>query len=131
MEQDLKILLLEDSYTDAEIIKRLVKKAKPGCDFLLATNKIDFLKALDEFLPDVILSDNSLPQFDATDALQIVRQRSRTVPFILVTGTVSEEFAASIMKLGADDYVLKDRMARLPVAIDTALKQKLLEKEKQ
>src|SRR5258705_2673899 len=124
MEQSLKILLLEDNYTDAEIIKRLVKKAKPDCDFLLAMNKNDFLKALDEFSPDVILSDNSLPQFNATEALQIFRQQSMQVPFILVTGTVSEEFAATIMKLGADDYVLKDRMVRLPVAIDAALKQK-------
>ena len=130
MVQGLKILLLEDSYTDAEIIKRLVKKAKPDCDFLLTTNKNDFLKALDNFSPDVILSDNSLPQFDATEALQIVRQRSTHVPFILVTGTVSEEFAAGIMKLGADDYVLKDRMVRLPVAMDAALKQRRLEKEK-
>ncbi|HKC37047.1 MAG TPA: response regulator, partial [Chitinophagaceae bacterium] len=107
MEQGLKILLLEDSYTDAEIIKRLVKKTKPDCDFLLAMNKNDFLKALDEFSPDVILSDNTLPQFDATEALQIVRNRSLQVPFILVTGTVSEEFAAGIMKQGADDYILK------------------------
>jgi len=129
MEQALKILLLEDSYTDAEIIKRLVKKGKPGCDFLLATNKNDFLKALDDFSPDVIISDNSLPQFDATEALQIVRDRSIHVPFILVTGTVSEEFAAGIMKQGADDYILKDRMIRLPNAIDTALKQRKALKE--
>jgi len=127
MEQGLKILLLEDSYTDAEIIKRLVKKAKPNCDFLLAMNKNDFLKALDEFSPDAILSDNSLPQFDATEALQIVRNRSIQVPFILVTGTVSEEFAAGIMKQGADDYILKDRMQRLTAAIDTALQKQKTE----
>src|SRR5687768_1916613 len=129
MEQGLKILLLEDSYTDAEIIKRLVKKAKPCCDFLLVTNKNDFLKALESFPPDVILSDNSLPQFDATEALHIIRNRSMHVPFILVTGTVSEEFAADIMKQGADDYILKDRMVRLPAAIDTALKRRAALKE--
>ena len=131
MKQRLKILLLEDNPADAELIERLVKKTKSNCEFHHAIDKENFLDALEKFYPDVILSDNSLPQFNATEALQIIRQRSMQVPFILVTGTVSEEFAATIMKLGADDYILKDRMARLPAAIDTALKQKWLEKEKQ
>jgi len=126
----LRILILEDSYTDAELILRLLKKVKPESELHVAVNKNEFLKALDEFSPDVILSDNSLPQFSASEALTIVRQRSKDLPFILVTGTVSDEFAADIMKRGADDYILKDRMLRLPVAIDAALKQKNLEKEK-
>ena len=62
----------------------------------------------------MLRSDNSLPQFSATQALEIMNQRSLHIPFIPVTGTVSEEFAANIIKLGADDYILKDRMAKLP-----------------
>jgi PAS domain S-box-containing protein len=77
----------------------------------------------------VILSDNSLPQLNAMEALRITRQRFLHIPFILVTGTVSEEYAATIIKLGADDYILKDRMARLPSAIDAALKQRQALKE--
>jgi PAS domain S-box-containing protein len=124
-----KILILEDSTTDAELIQRLLKKGKPKWEFSVAMNKESFLKALEGFSPDVILSDNSLPQFDASEALRITRQRFLHIPFILVTGTVSEEYAADIIKSGADDYILKDRMARLPAAIDAALKKRRAEKE--
>jgi PAS domain S-box-containing protein len=122
--EPMKILLLEDNRTDAEIIRRLLENEIPPVIVRLATNKRGFLLALDEFEADVILSDNSLPGFDATEALSIVRQQLPHLPFILVTGTVSEEFAAGIIKQGADDYILKDRLTRLPVAIKTALKKR-------
>lgn len=127
----LKILLLEDNREDAEMVLRLLKKANPQYQFHLAMNKQAYLEALDQFQPEIILSDNNLPQFSASEALQIVQQRSLMIPFILVTGTVSDEFAANIIKSGADDYILKDRLTRLPVAIETALKQRRLEKERQ
>lgn len=131
MEKSLKILILEDSETDAEIIQRLVKKAFAHADFKLSANKAQYIEALKEFEPEVILADNSLPQFDAEEALEIVRKQSLITPFILITGTVSEEFAVDIIKQGADDYILKDRLARLPAAIETAVKKRLAEKEKQ
>jgi PAS domain S-box-containing protein len=127
---NLKVLILEDSQTDAELIRRLLKKAKPECEFHLAMSQNEFLHALEHFSPDVILSDNSLPQFSALEAMKVARRKMMQVPFILITGTVSDEFAAEIIKHGADDYILKDRMVRLPAAIDAALKQKKLEKEK-
>lgn len=127
----LKILLLEDSQVDAEIMQRLLVKEISTCTFRLAMNRQSFLQALDEFVPDVILSDNSLPQFNAAEALKFVRGRSLYIPFILVTGSVSEEYAAAIIKLGADDYILKDRMMRLPASIDAALRYRQVEKEKQ
>jgi PAS domain S-box-containing protein len=130
MEKALKILLLEDNSSDAGLIERLLKKSELNFEFRHAVNKKAFLLALDEFNPDIILSDNSLPNYNATEAVKLVRQRSMHIPFILITGTVSEEFAATIIKLGADDYILKDRMARLPAAIDAAIKQRRLEKEK-
>ncbi|HTF27354.1 MAG TPA: PAS domain-containing protein, partial [Flavitalea sp.] len=71
------------------------------------------------------------PQFSAREALEIVRQRTSQIPFIMVTGTVSEEFAADIIKSGADDYILKDRMNRLPAAIGNAIKQQEIKKENQ
>ena len=131
MESSLKILILEDSIPDAMLIQRLLKKEKMHCEFNLAMDKKSFLKALEKFSPDVILADNSLPKFNATEGLKITRQRSLHVPFILVTGTVSEEFAANIIKSGADDYFLKDRLARLPAAIAAAIKQRGAEREKQ
>jgi len=130
MEKPLKILLLEDSHVDAEIIQRLLMKEVSHCEFKLATNEKDFFNALDEFAPDVILSDNSLPRFNATEALAMVRSRFLHIPFILITGTMSEEYAANIIKQGADDYILKDRLSRLPAAIDSALRHRRTEKEK-
>src|SRR5688572_28236098 len=121
MTTPLKILLLEDSRTDAEIIERLLKKELAGCDCRLAMNKQAFLTLLDDFSPEVIVSDNSLPKFSASEALEILNNRGVRLPFILVTGTVSEEYAADIIKRGADDYILKDRMARLPAAIEAAV----------
>src|SRR5690606_5212881 len=73
--------------------------------------------------------DNSMPQFNSTDALRMVRERHSNIPFILVTGTVSEEFATKMIKEGADDYILKDRMTRLPAAIGAALAQRRAIKE--
>ncbi len=131
MKRPLKILLLEDSKADADLIQRQLTREKMHCEFHLTTGKTDFLKALNEYSPDVILSDHSLPQFNSTDALKLARLKLPNIPFIMVTGAVSEEFAANIIKQGADDYILKDRMARLPAAIAAALKQRRVEKEKQ
>lgn len=131
MQKQLKILLLEDNRTDAEIIERLLKKEVSPCECRLATNKQGFIDLLTDFIPDVIISDNTLPKFSAGEALKIVRDQGLELPFILVTGTVSEEFAANIIKHGADDYILKDRMARLPAAIDAAVVRRRIEKEKQ
>ena len=130
MKNNLKILLLEDSETDAEIVMRLLKKSKPLYQFSFVTSKKDYINALSEFRPDLILSDNSMPQFSAKEALELMQQSNNQIPFIMVTGSATEEFAAGIIKLGADDYVIKDRLARLPVAIDAALKQKKAEREK-
>ncbi|MBS1563872.1 MAG: PAS domain S-box protein [Bacteroidetes bacterium] len=130
MADPLKILILEDSDTDAEIVQRLLKKTMPDALYHVTMDKESYVKELKSFRPDVILSDNSMPQFNAAEALRIVREQSLT-PFIMVTGAVSEEFAAAIIKSGADDYVLKDRLAKLPMAIEAALKQRQSEREKQ
>jgi PAS domain S-box-containing protein len=130
MSTPLKILLLEDSPAEAELVRRLLLKEKPDSQFSLALNKKDYMLALEQFCPHIILSDHSLPQFNSTDALFLARQEFPDIPFIMVTGAVSEEFAADIIKLGADDYILKDRLNRLPAAIDAALKRRKAEKEK-
>jgi PAS domain S-box-containing protein len=130
MEPVLKILLLEDTMTDADMIRHVLRKEKRSVEVKLVMNRDAFLQGLEDFQPDLILSDNCLPQFSATEALEIMRQKALDIPFILVTGTVSEEFAAGIIKLGADDYILKDRLTRLPSAIDNALKQSRVEKER-
>ena len=129
MNPSLNILILEDNESDAILIQRLLKKDNPNYEFYVVMDEPGYVKALNEFRPDIVVSDNALPQFDATEALLILRKRSPHVPFILVTGTVSEEFAVSIIKLGADDYLLKDRLVRLPESIKAALKQRETERK--
>ncbi len=130
MSTALNILMLEDSENDAELAKRVLKKENPEYKFKLAMTKEEFIEDLEIFHPDVILADNSLSQFDAKEALHITSKRFPDIPFIMVTGSVSEEFVADIMKLGADDYILKGYLARLPKAIDDALRQRRIETEK-
>lgn len=124
MNRPLKILMLEDSAEDAEIIQHLLKKEMGEAEFLVVMGKEYFTEALDAYEPDLILSDNSLPGFSSAEALEVVNKRLRGIPFILVTGTVSEEYAVNIIKQGADDYILKDRLYRLPAAIDAAMKRR-------
>lgn len=126
----LKILSLEDLEDDFFLITHALKKA--GMEFIAkrVDSKDEFRRALEEFHADVILCDHSLPQFDSTEALRIFHERKLQIPFILVTGAVSEEFAVSSLKRGADDYVLKSNLARLPNVLDNALKQKEAERAK-
>jgi hypothetical protein len=130
MKGTLKILSLEDLEDDFFLITHALKKS--GVDFIAkrVDSKEEFTKALDEFGAHVILCDHSLPQFNSNEALRIFHQRKLQIPFILVTGAVSEEFAVSSLKHGADDYVLKSNLARLPNVIDNALKQKEAERAK-
>lgn len=127
--QKIKILHLEDVYTDAELINRVLTRSGILFDRLLVDNKSDFVRALNEFKPDIILSDHSLPSFDSLEALSILKQSGLKIPFILITATMSEEYAVSVMKEGATDYILKDRMQRLPTAIENALNKFKLEEE--
>lgn len=124
MEKDLKILMLEDLPEDMGLIEYFLKKE--GLKFMAkrVDSKGDFIEALREFQPDVILSDHALPQFNSIDALTICKKAGVQAPFILVTGTVSEEFAVSCLKQGADDYVLKSNLTRLPSAITNSLRQR-------
>jgi len=126
----LKILLLEDEIKDAEIIQHKLMTHGNQYVFKQVMSEPDYVNALHEFKPHVILSDTSMPQFSAAEALRILQSTPYHIPFILVTGNASEEFAADIIKMGADDYLLKDRLARLPAAIEAALKQKEAEREK-
>ncbi|WP_426671879.1 PAS domain S-box protein [Mucilaginibacter sp. McL0603] len=131
MIQSLKILHIEDIPSDAELIERTLKKSGIEFEKLLVDTKEEYIKALDNFNPDVILSDHSLPAFNSLEALKILRQRGANTPFILITATVSEEFAVSVMKEGASDYVLKDRLQRLPNAIINAIGKHQSDNERQ
>lgn len=130
MESTLKILILEDVEDDVELIKRTLRKAGLVFEVRQEDTREGFLRALQDYHADVILSDHSLPQFDSVEALSLSKEHASQVPFILVTGAVSEEFAVTCLKEGADDYVLKSNLARLPNAISNALKQREAEDAK-
>lgn len=123
--------MLEDDHEDSELLQRFLKKENPQYQFCVVMDKDAYVQALEQFQPDIILSDNNMPQFNASEALKIIQDRSLSMPFILVAGVVSDKFVANIIKSGAFDYVLKDRLTKLPAVIEAALKQQLLEKEKQ
>lgn len=130
MSDTLRILHLEDLPDDADLVARALKKAGIRAEIRLAESRNEFRKAVKEFRPDVILSDHSLSSFDSHEALNIVKQEGVDVPFILVTATVSEDYAVSIIKDGASDYILKDRLQRLPSAILAAREKYMLEQKR-
>jgi PAS domain S-box-containing protein len=117
LETKLKILHLEDSSADAELVERELKKGNIQFEKLVVSHKMAFENALKEFVPDIIISDHSLPSFDSFEAIKMIRQNGIKVPIVLVSATISDEFAVEIMKAGADDYILKDRLQRLPQAV--------------
>jgi len=132
MHRRLKILHIEDVPSDAELVDRTLKKAGIEFEKVTVDSKTDYIDALNGFNPDVILSDHSLPAFNSLEALKILKEQQKAdIPFILITATVSEEFAVSVMKEGASDYVLKDRLQRLPSAVINALEKFQLDAERQ
>ncbi len=123
MKTKLKILHLEDTPADAELVERELIKGRIRFDKLVVDNKKAFEKALNEFAPDIIIADHTLPSFDSLEAINIIKQKAIRIPFILVSSTVSDEYAVEIMKAGADDYIFKDRLHRLPQAVVNAVEK--------
>ncbi len=129
-ERRLRILILEDNPADAELIERQLKKDGISCSCAVVKTRAAYQLALKNFLPDAILADYRLPRFDALQALALRNKTAPLTPFIVITGSVSEEVAVACMKQGADDYLLKDRLARLGEAIGHALAARRLQAEK-
>lgn len=122
MKTDLNILLLEDDPLDADLNKvQLQLLDEYNCIVQWVTNKESYLDALKNTSPDIILSDYNLPQYNGIEALNDLKKIHPLIPFIFVTGTIDEETAAGTIKAGAWDYVVKDRLFRLPLAIRGAL----------
>jgi signal transduction histidine kinase len=119
--------MLEDLQDDVGLIEHALSRDGVHFTSMQVDSRDEFVQALQVFLPDVILSDHSLPQFNSIEALKICKEHGYNVPFILVTGTVSEEFAVSCLKQGADDYVLKSNLARLSSAIANSMRQRQVE----
>ena len=128
----LKLLCLEDNEYDAELIEESLKTAEFKCEITQVRTRKEYLAGLDEVGWDAILADYALPGFDGIAALQLAMEKHPTVPFLFISGVLGEDVAVEALKQGACDYVLKSRLARLPVVLRRALREaQLLLAEKQ
>ncbi|HUO83926.1 MAG TPA: ATP-binding protein [Thermoanaerobaculia bacterium] len=117
----IRSLIVEDSPLDAELTERELRRAGIEFESRRVITESEFVHALEDLRPHVILSDYNLPQFDGNAALELRNRLAPDIPFILISGTVGEEVAVATLKEGASDYILKDRMQKLPSAILRAL----------
>jgi two-component system sensor histidine kinase UhpB len=124
MKKPLEILIVEDVEQDAISIEAELRGADVDFRARRVQSREGFLKELAEGCPDVVLSDFTLPDFDALTALRLLREQQQQIPFILVTGTRSEEVAVECIREGADDYILKASLKRLPTSILNALEKR-------
>ena len=128
MKKGLKILLVEDLPSDAELAKREIDNGLGPAAVIVVDTQPEFTEILSNFKPDVIVSDFKLPSFDGLTALSIARETTRFTPFIILTGSMNEDTAVDCMKAGADDYVIKEHIKRLVPSIRQALERKKIEK---
>nr|WP_242037701.1 response regulator [Coleofasciculus sp. FACHB-SPT9] len=119
----MRILLLEDSLLDTELIYANLSNGGIDCELVQVETRTDFVTALETDSFDLILSDYSLPSFDGISALKIARSLCCDVPFIFVSATIGEELAIDTLKNGATDYVVKQRLERLVPSVMRALRE--------
>src|SRR5437588_321588 len=123
MADPLRILIVEDSADDAEIVARHLARAGR----YVVLDRVETGEQMRERLaartPDAVLADDHLPRFDAAAALEIVRERGLDVPFIIVSGTIGEVRVVELMRRGAHDYVSKNDLVRLVPALDRELRE--------
>ena len=119
----LRVVLLEDSTFDAELVRTCLLAAYPNTELDVVHTEDAFVERLVSGPVEVILCDYRLPGFNGSNALEVALAAAPNVPFIMVSGLIGEENAVEMMKLGATDYVSKSRLSRLPVVIERALRE--------
>ena len=130
MNRPLQVLLVEDSEDDATLLKIELQRAgySPNCHRAETPEALN--AALQRHDWDLVISDYRLPRFDGLAALALVKERGLDVPFIIVSGFITEETAVAAMKAGADDYVMKDKLARLGPAVERELREAASRRER-
>jgi signal transduction histidine kinase len=124
-----QILFLEDNPDDVELMEQELKEAGMQFTSHRVDNKNQFIKDAIDFQPDIVLADYSLSMFNGMQAFRMMKENGIAVPFILVTGVLSEKLALDCLKEGVDDFILKSSFKRLPSAIISAIRKKELEDE--
>jgi signal transduction histidine kinase len=125
-----RLLLIEDSADDAEVIKRMLKRSGFALQIRWVDDAASVTRALEEEAFDLVISDYHLPSFDALRALALVRARDADVPFIVVSGQLGEDAAVDVVRQGANDYLLKHALARLPLAVERELREAELRRDR-
>lgn len=119
----LRLIIVDDSEDDAEFIQLEIKKA----GYELTVIRVESADALQAALTqqdwDLVLSDNSMPGFSASAALRVLQGTGKDIPFIIVSGAIGEELAVALMRLGAHDFIMKDKLGRLVPAIERELEE--------
>ncbi|MCX5804536.1 MAG: PAS domain S-box protein [Proteobacteria bacterium] len=121
--KDLHVLIIEDSEIDAELMVFELQRFGYTVTWQRVDNAESLREALAEKTWEIILSDYAIPQFSGLEALEIVKANTRDLPFILISGTIGEEIAVEAMRSGADDYLIKDRLVRLGMAVERGLRE--------
>ena len=119
----LRILFVEDLPSDVDLAVLELRKEKLKFEYTTVCTRVDLIKALKKFKPDLIISDYMMPTLNGLQALKEVKEFNPEIPFILCTGSINEETAVECLKAGAEDYVIKEHMTRLPFAVKEALEQ--------
>jgi len=120
MHRPIRVLIVEDNPNDAELVLRELRRVGLECEWERVETEQDYLDRLRPDL-DIILSDYVMPEFSGPRALELLQQSGHSIPFIIISGTVGEEVAVESMRKGADDYLLKDRLVRLGLAVQQAI----------
>jgi PAS domain S-box-containing protein len=131
MHSVIKVLIVEDLPSDAELAERELQTALGPCGFFRVETRAAYLAALEEFQPDLIVSDFMLPAFDGLSALKLAKELAPDLPFIMLTGSMNEDTAVECMKAGAWDYVIKEHVKRLGAAARGALDLRQTRRERQ
>jgi len=126
----MRILFVEDMPTDVDLAVLELRKEKLKFEYTTVCTRVDLFKALKEFKPDLVISDYMMPAFNGLQALKEVKEFNPEIPFILCTGSINEETAVECIKAGADDYIIKEHMTRLPFAVKEAMEQHRILTEK-
>ncbi len=131
MKDKIKIIFIEDCPEDVILGLREIKKEGFNVDYVRVETESDLIFEIQNFKPDIIISDYSMPSYDGKSALSLINKNYSDIPVIIFTGSINEETAVECMKLGASDYILKERTKRLPFAIIEAIEKKNITIEKQ
>ncbi len=124
MSEPVRILIVEDWPPDADLAMYEIRKTIPDCEFQRTDTESDYIELLETFKPDLILSDYHLPKFTGMQALKLALQHVPLTPVVIFTGSLSEDVAVECMKAGAVDYVIKENIRRLGIAINHALEKR-------